>query len=70
MPHTCIMYNNLCLGPITSSEFQFEVGDDDTVDMAIETHTTPTRDKEGRAETWTPSITVSLYILLVISLLI
>ena len=41
------MCKNIFLGPIIGSEFHFEVEDDDTIDMAIETQTTPMREEEG-----------------------
>ena len=43
------MCNNIFQGPITNTKFKFDVGDDDTIDMATETYKNLVRDEEERA---------------------
>lgn len=63
VPHTCIMYRNICLGAIGDlSEYQFVFDED-----ALDTHTEDTDSnerEEGHAESWTPFFSVCVYIFL------
>ena len=61
MPHTCIKYKNICLGPIGDlPEYHF-VLDKDTLDARAEA-TDPNAREEGNAEAWTPSVSVRVCI--------
>ena len=63
VPHTCIMCKNICLGPIGDIfEYQFVV-DKDTPDAHTEAIDLDARE-EGDVETWTPSMSVRVYIFL------
>ena len=63
VPHTCITYKNICLGPIGDlPEYHFVLGED-TPDTHVEA-IDPDAGEEGNAEVWTPSVSVRVYIFL------
>ena len=63
VPHTCITCKNILLCPIGDlPEYHFVVGED-TPDTRAEA-TDPDAREEGNASTWTPSVSVRVYIFL------
>ena len=63
VPHTCITCKNIFLGPIGDlPKYHFLVGED-TPDTPVE-GTNPDAREEGNASTWTPSVSVRVYIFL------
>ena len=63
VPHFCITYKNIFLGPIHDIlEYHF-VLEKDTIDTHVEA-TDPDVKEEGNAKAWTPSILVRVYIIL------
>ena len=63
MPHICITCKNIFLGPIGDlPEYHFVVGKD-TPDTPAKA-TDPDAREEGNASTWTPSVSVHVYIFL------